>query len=77
MMQNVNKKQEYLCFASVISYIKRAILEIAREYRLKKVKLFGSYANNKASVDSDIDLLVEFCNNDVILLTSSGLKYRL
>ena len=60
-----------------IDEIKRAILKVAEEYPLKKVKLFGSYANNKANGNSDIDLLVEFKNNDVTLLTLTSLKYRL
>lgn len=60
-----------------IDEIKHAILKAAEEYPIKKVKLFGSYAKNKAKDDSDIDLLVEFNNNDVTLLTLAGLKYRL
>jgi predicted nucleotidyltransferase len=60
-----------------IDEIKHAVLKVAGEFPLKKVKLFGSYADNKANDDSDIDLLVEFNSNDVTLLTLTGLKYRL
>jgi predicted nucleotidyltransferase len=60
-----------------IDEIKHAILKVAGEYPLKKVKLFGSYANNNAKDSSDIDLLVEFNNNDITLLTLAGMKYRL
>lgn len=60
-----------------IDEIKHAILKVSCEYPLKKVKLFGSYADNKANDDSDIDLLVEFNNNEITLLTLTGLKYRL
>jgi uncharacterized protein len=60
-----------------IDEIKHAVLKVVGEYPLKKVKLFGSYADNKANDDSDIDLLVEFNNNDVTLLTLTGLKYKL
>lgn len=59
-----------------IDEIKHAILKVAGEYSVKRVKLFGSYANNKANNNSDIDLLVEL-NNDATLLTLTGLKYRL
>ena len=60
-----------------INEIKEAITKVAAEYFLKRVKLFGSYAEDRANENSDIDLLVEFNNNDITLLTLTGLKYRL
>jgi predicted nucleotidyltransferase len=32
---------------------------LSEEYAVKEIGLFGSFANNEASEDSDIDLLVE------------------
>ena len=42
-----------------ISLIKKAIVPIAKEYGLKKVYLFGSYAKGNANEKSDVDLLIE------------------
>ena len=50
---------------------------VAREYPIKKVELFGSYANGTNHADSDVDLLLEFESPSVSLLTLNQVKYRL
>ena len=57
--------------------IKRSINEAAKEYPIKKVTLFGSYANGKFDDHSDVDLIVEFSTEHVSLFTLSGLKLRM
>ncbi len=47
---------------------------ILKKYGVRKVDLFGSYAEGTASVDSDIDLLVEFTTNSVSLLLLNQIK---
>lgn len=49
----------------------------SREYPLRKVELFGSYANGKNTPQSDVDLLVEFTQPRVSLLTISALQCRM
>lgn len=49
----------------------------SREYPLRKVELFGSYANGKNTPQSDVDLLVEFVQPRVSLLMISALKLRM
>ena len=49
----------------------------SQEYPLRKVELFGSYANGKNTTHSDVDLLVEFTQPRVSLLTINSLKYRM
>ena len=49
----------------------------SQEYSLRKVELFGSFANGKNTPQSDVDLLVEFSQPRVSLLTISALKYRM
>lgn len=60
-----------------IKQISEIVSEIAKEYDVKKITLFGSYADGKNTPQSDIDLLVEFNSENVSLLTLSSLKYRL
>ena len=60
-----------------IKQISEIVSEIAQEYDVKKITLFGSYADKKNTPQSDIDLLVEFNSENVSLLTLSSLKYRL
>ena len=55
----------------------KAVLEVAARFSLKKVSYFGSYAEGRASVESDLDLLVEFARPQVSLLTIAGLKHSL
>ena len=59
-----------------IEKISEIVSEIAQEYDIKKITLFGSYADGKSTPQSDIDLLVEFNSENVSLLTLSSLKYR-
>ena len=57
--------------------IKNRSTHILKKYGVRKVDLFGSYADGTASDDSDIDLLVEFNTPSVSLLLLNQLKYEL
>lgn len=59
-----------------IEDIKKTIAEIAPEYNLAKVTLFGSRANGNFREDSDVDLIVDFPET-ATLLTLISFKYRL
>lgn len=50
---------------------------VAQEYPIKKAELFGSYANGTSHPGSDVDLLLEFNDPRVSLLTLNNVKYRL
>ena len=43
-----------------IEELKSMLQEILKNFAVKKAILFGSYAKNQPTVDSDIDLLVNF-----------------
>lgn len=60
-----------------IGKIKEGIHTVAKEYPIKKVDLFGSYADGTNNEKSDVDLLVEFITASISLLTLNALKYRL
>lgn len=60
-----------------IDKISSGVRTAAMEYPIKKVDLFGSYADRKSNERSDVDLIVEFKNPDVSLFTISGLQIRL
>lgn len=60
-----------------IRKIREGIYTVAAEYPIRKVELFGSYAEGTNQEQSDVDLLVEFVTASVSLLTLSALKYRL
>jgi predicted nucleotidyltransferase len=57
-----------------IDQIKTAATRLADTYPVKKVLLFGSYADGTANEASDVDLLVEFHTTNVSLFTLSGIK---
>ena len=44
----------------IIKTLKKLKNEIKTKYKVKKIGLFGSYANNRQRENSDIDILVEF-----------------
>jgi len=44
----------------IIGIIEAEIPYLKKEYQVKKIGLFGSYARGEQNLSSDIDLLVEF-----------------
>lgn len=60
-----------------IGTIRRAVSQAASLYPVKRVDLFGSYANGSANEASDVDLLVEFSESPVSLLKIFGLQETL
>lgn len=57
-----------------VDEIKNSIRDIAGKYPIKRISLFGSYANDTANNDSDIDLLVEFLYPNISLFTLHNIK---
>lgn len=60
-----------------IKDIQDLVSEVAGNYPVKKIELFGSYAEGNNKENSDIDLLVEFTSPFTSLITISGLKIGL
>ena len=54
-----------------------AVKRAAYEFPLTKVDYFGSYAEQQATEESDLDLLVEFVEPSVSILTIIRLKHYL
>jgi uncharacterized protein len=60
-----------------IDRIISAATRLVDDYPIKKVLLFGSYAEGTATEKSDVDLLVEFQTPNVSLFTLSSIKYSM
>jgi predicted nucleotidyltransferase len=54
--------------------IENAIKKASTRFPLAKVDYFGSYAENRATEESDLDLLVEFTQPPLSLVTIIRLK---
>jgi len=46
---------------------RQVILPVLKRYLIKRAAIFGSFAKNEASKDSDIDLLIETDKNFTLL----------
>jgi len=57
--------------------IEEAVKRIAPRYPIKRVMLFGSYADGNANADSDVDVLVEFGKRPITLLHFCGFQEEL
>jgi len=57
--------------------IVNAVKKAATKFPLTKAAYFGSYAEKQATEDSDLDLLVEFEEPSISILTVIGLKQYL
>lgn len=60
-----------------VDKIQQGVRKISKNYPIKKVSLFGSYADGNFDENSDVDLLVEFDVPHVSLFLLSGLRLRL
>ena len=58
-----------------VDYIKSVVKDIAKQYGVKRVFLFGSYAKNTATVESDLDLIIEK-GRPMSLLDLSGMRMQ-
>ena len=54
--------------------IQQAVNIAAAQYPVKRVELFGSYANGTADENSDVDFLVEFSENPTSLIHICGFR---
>ena len=60
-----------------VDAIRNIVDNLKKEYSLRKVSIFGSYADGRATEESDLDLLVEFDTPSVSLIMLNALKYDL
>lgn len=52
----------------ILAFLKERKYELFSEYHLIKIGLFGSFARNEATEESDIDLIIEFEPNTLNLM---------
>ncbi len=57
-----------------LEMIRQAVNAAAAQYPVRRVELFGSYANGTADEDSDVDFLVEFAENPTSLVHICGFR---
>ena len=60
-----------------VEAIRDAVNSLKSAYALRKVDIFGSYAEGRATPQSDLDLLVEFEKTGGSLIRLNALKYDL
>lgn len=60
-----------------IKEIKNKIKPILKRHDVKRAAVFGSYAKGKENKKSDVDILIEYINDDKTLLDFIGLKLEL
>ena len=60
-----------------IQNISQVIAGLKTAYELRSVSIFGSYADGRATPQSDLDLLVEFERPAVSLIKINAFKYAL
>ena len=61
----------------LLEMIRSVVDGLKSTYTLRTVNIFGSYADGRATLQSDLDLLVEFDKPAVSLIQLNALKYDL
>jgi len=59
-----------------IDELKRIIVPIAQKYEIPAVYIFGSYARNEATENSDVDILIQRKGSKIISLFDLGALYN-
>lgn len=57
---NMNTENDILVIGETLTVSRAALKELAQQYHIKRLALFGSAARGKLEQDSDIDLIAEF-----------------
>ena len=57
--------------------IRKIVAQTARDFNIKSVSLFGSYADGSQTEESDIDLIVTFYEPSVSLFTIFGFRHAI
>ena len=60
-----------------IEEIKKAVSKIGKKYGIKNAYLFGSYAKNMATENSDVDIIIDDGGNIRSLVELSGFRLDL
>ena len=60
-----------------VDIIRDTLSRMKNAYSLRNVSIFGSFAEGRATSESDLDLLVEFDSPAVSLVKLNALKYDL
>lgn len=60
-----------------VGTIADGVRDVVVDYPVERVELFGSYAKDQATENSDVDLLIEFTSVAISLLTLSALRRKL
>jgi hypothetical protein len=64
--------------AAHIATLRRHLPDLARQYRIKSLGVFGSYIRNEQTTESDLDVLVEFDDmSHLTLLTIARIENEL
>lgn len=58
---------EELKINNIIEYLKQRKEEFIKNYSIEKIGLFGSFANGKNTLNSDIDIVYETSSKDLTL----------
>ena len=61
----------------LLEMIRSVVDGLKSTYALRTVNIFGSYADGRATLQSDLELLVEFDKPAVSLIQLNALKYDL
>lgn len=59
-----------------IEELKKQIIPVIKQYKIKKAGIFGSFAKKSFTENSDVDILVEL-DNDLSLLDFVRIKFNL
>ena len=65
-MDNVNNGLVLVSKVYSINDIKLIIKDIMKNYGIEKAYLFGSYARDEATIDSDIDIMIKIRDNNFL-----------
>jgi hypothetical protein len=68
----IQQENEVLTQQLILSFLKKNFSEWRRLYSIEKIGIFGSFARNDQTSDSDIDVIVKFSENPKHIFNSKN-----
>lgn len=59
----IQQEEEFISQQLILSFLKEKLPEWKKTNSVEKIGIFGSFARTEQTSDSDIDIIVKFCDN--------------
>jgi hypothetical protein len=68
----IQQDEEIISQQLILSFLKEKLPEWKKKYSVEKIGIFGSFARSEQTSESDIDVIIKFCDNPKDIFNSKN-----